>query len=412
MQRERFDFPAREGHMLAARLDLPDGPIRAYALFAHCFTCGKDIHVAARVAAALALRGIATVRFDFTGLGGSGGDFANTHFSSNIADLASAVAFMRETGRAPQLLIGHSLGGAAVLAVAEHAPEARAVAVVGAPYDVSHVIHQFGDDANRIEADGEAVVNLAGRPFTIRREFLEDAKMHDQKARIAHLNRALLVLHSPQDRVVDIDNARRIFEAARHPKSFVSLENADHLLTRAEDAEYVAEVIAGWSARYLPAIAPAPQPAAPPPGEVTVEETGRGRLDQSVVTAEGGAFLADEPERLGGGGRGPTPYDLVLAGLGACTSMTLRLYAERKGLPLETVRVRLRHRRDHRADCAGGDACPPMEAIEREITLQGPLDAPMRARLMEIADKCPVHRTLEAGVKVITAESLESVGLN
>ena len=219
----------------------------------------------------------------------------------------------------------------------------------------------------------------------------------------AHLDRALLVLHSPKDAVVDVDNARRIFEAAKHPKSFVSLDGADHLLTRPEDAEYAAEVIAGWSARYLPMREPAAATAAPPAGEVVVEETGGGRFEQRVTTSEGGALLADEPVRVGGAGAGPTPYDLLLAALGACTSMTLRLYAERKGLPLDRVHVRLSHTRDHRADCEPGADCPPLEAIRREITLDGALDGEQRARLLEIADKCPVHRTLEHGVKVITS---------
>lgn len=255
---ERFDFPNRDGAVLAARLDLPAGPIRAHALFAHCFTCGKDIHVAARIARALASRGIATVRFDFTGLGGSGGDFANTHFSSNLDDLQAAIAHMRAQGRAPALLVGHSLGGPAVLAAARHAPEARAVAVIGAPFDVGHVVHQFQAQAGAIRAAGEAVVNLAGRPFTIRAAFLDDVTMHDLKAQIERLDRALLVLHAPTDNIVGIDNARDIFQAARHPKSFVALDGADHLLTNPRDAEYAADIIAAWSARYLPGTKPTP----------------------------------------------------------------------------------------------------------------------------------------------------------
>ena len=253
---ERFEFPSAEGHPLAARLDLPDGPARAYALFAHCFTCGKDIHVAARIAAALAQRGIATVRFDFTGLGGSGGDFANSDFSSNIADLKAALAHMRARGRPASLIIGHSLGGAAVLAVAGEAPEIRAVAVIGAPFDVAHIVDQFADRLGEIEAAGEATVNLAGRPFTIRRSFIEDARAQDQKQRIAHLGRPLMVLHSPIDQIVNVDNAREIFTAARHPKSFVSLNDADHLLSRAEDARYVASLISAWAQPHLTAPLP------------------------------------------------------------------------------------------------------------------------------------------------------------
>ena len=401
---ERFDFPSAEGHRLAARLDLPAEPARAYALFAHCFTCGKDIHVAARIAAALAQRGIATVRFDFTGLGGSGGDFANTDFSSNTADLKAALAHMRDTGRAASLLIGHSFGGAAVLAVAGEAPEVRAVAVIAAPYDTAHIVDHFRDKVSEILSQGEAAVNLAGRPFTIRRGFLDDVRTQDQHQRIQHLGRPLLVLHSPVDQVVDVDNARQIFTAARHPKSYVSLDDADHLLTRPADAEYAAALIAQWAARYLPATAPIPAAEPAEPGLVVVEETGHGRLEQ-IVTAGSHRYLADEPVAVGGGDTGPGPYDFLLSALGACTSMTLRLYAERKQLPLERIRVALRHRRVHVEDCAGCEGKDmKLEVIEREITLTGDLDLPTHARLMEIADKCPVHRTLTSKIDIRTVE--------
>ena len=396
---ERFDFPSAEGHRLAARLDLPAGPVRAYALFAHCFTCGKDIHVAARIAAALAARGIATVRFDFTGLGGSGGDFANTDFSSNAADLKAALAHMRTTGRPASLLIGHSFGGAAVLAVAGEAPEVQAVAVIAAPYDTAHIVDRFRDQVGTIEARGEAAVNLAGRPFTIRRSFLDDVRAQDQHQRIQHLGRPLMVLHSPVDQIVDVDNARQIFTAARHPKSFVSLDDADHLLTRPADAEYAAALIAQWAARYLPEAAAA-EPAEP--GLVVVEETRDGPLEQ-IVTAGSHRYLADEPVTVGGRDGGPGPYDFLLSALGACTSMTLRLYADRKQFPLERVRVALRHRRIHAEDCADCETKDmKLEVIDREITLTGELDAPTRARLMEIADKCPVHRTLMSKIEIRT----------
>jgi putative redox protein len=406
MSVERFEFPSAEGHPLAARLDLPAGPVRAYALFAHCFTCGKDIHVAARIAAALAARGIATVRFDFTGLGGSGGDFANTNFSSNIADLLAALGHMRETGRPASLLIGHSLGGAAVLAVAGKAPEVRAVATIAAPYEASHIIDQFGDRVGEIESAGEATVNLAGRPFTIRRSFLDDVRAQDQEERIRHLDRPLLVMHSPIDQVVDVDNARAIFAAARHPKSFISLDHADHLLTRLADAQYVAGLIAEWASRYLPEAAPIPAVAGEP-GLVVVEETRRGALEQQV-TAGTHRFLADEPVAVGGGDTGPGPYDFLLAALGSCTAMTLRLYAERKQLPLDRVRVALRHRRVHAEDCAGCEAKDTkLEVIDREITLVGDLDPAFRTRLMEIADRCPVHRTLTSKIDIRTVERTE-----
>lgn len=401
MRSERFTFQGGGGDVLAARLDRPDGPVRAWALFAHCFTCGKDINVAGRIAAALARCGIATVRFDFTGLGGSGGDFANTHFSSNVADLKAAVAHMRVTGRAPSLLIGHSLGGAAVLAVAGDAPEVKAVATIAAPFDVGHVAEQFAEHHAEIEKVGEATVNLAGRPFTIRRAFLEDVRSQDQGERIAGLRRALLVLHAPGDRVVAVDDARLIFQTARHPKSFISLDDADHLLSRPEDAEYAAGLIAGWSSRYLPV--QATEPAAPvDPDAVVVMSSGGGAFEQRVAVGRH-RFTADEPETVPGGmDAGPDPYGLLLASLGACTSMTMRMYAERKGLPLESVRIELRHRRDHAADCEGCEGDARVETVERVITLGGPLDGAARAALLRIADRCPVHRTLEGGVRVLT----------
>ncbi|HYZ31109.1 MAG TPA: bifunctional alpha/beta hydrolase/OsmC family protein [Crenalkalicoccus sp.] len=405
MRTERFDFPGGGGERLAARLDLPDGTPRAYALFAHCFTCGKDVNAAARLSAALAAEGIATLRFDFTGLGGSEGEFANTGFASNLADLLAAAAHLRGTGRAPALLIGHSLGGAAVLAVAAEIPEARAVATIGAPFEVAHVLRHFAARVPEVEAQGEAVVDLAGRPFRIRRSFVEEARAADLAPRIAALSRALLVMHAPQDSVVGIENARAIFEAARHPKSFVALDGADHLLSRPADAAYAARVLAAWASRYLPApAADAPSPL-PEEGLVTVEETGAGRFQQAVTIGPHHS-LADEPAAVGGLGTGPAPYDLLLASLGACTAMTLRLYAAQKGLPLEHVRVALRHGKIHAADCADCETQEgKVDEISREITLEGELTEAERARLMEMADRCPVHRTLHGEIKIRTREA-------
>ena len=400
MRSERFDFPGGGGHRLAARLDLPDGAPRAHALFAHCFTCGKDVNAAARLAAALAAEGIATLRFDFTGLGGSEGEFANTGFASNVADLVAAADHMRAAGRAPALLVGHSLGGTAVLAAAAHIPESRAVATVGAPFEVGHVLEQFAARVPEVEARGEAVVDLAGRPFAIRRAFVEEARAQEQAPRIAALGRALLVMHAPADGVVGVDNARAIFEAARHPKSFVALDGADHLLSRREDAAYAARVLAAWASRFLPV--PEAAPAAEE-GLVLVEETRAGRFQQAV-TAGRHRLLADEPSAVGGLGSGPSPYDLLLASLGACTAMTVRLYAERKGLELRRVGVALRHRKIHAADCAECETREgKLDEITREIRLEGDLGAEGRARLLEIADRCPVHRTLRSEVRVLTA---------
>jgi uncharacterized OsmC-like protein/fermentation-respiration switch protein FrsA (DUF1100 family) len=402
MRSERFDFPGGVGHRLAARLDLPDGAPRAHALFAHCFTCGKDVNVASRLAAALVGEGIATLRFDFTGLGGSDGEFANTGFASNVADLLAAAGHMRDLGRAPAILIGHSLGGAAVLAAAHDIPEARAVATIGAPFEVGHVLRQFAEHVPEVEARGEAQVNLAGRPFTIRRDFVEEARGQNLAPRITALHRALLVMHAPLDNVVGIDNARAIYDAARHPKSFLSLDGADHLLSRREDAAYAARVLAAWASRYVPAAQEEAMPVAlaAEEGLVLVEETGAGRFQQAVTVGRH-RFMADEPASVGGLGSGPAPYDLLLASLGACTAMTIRLYAERKGIPLRRVRVALRHDKIHAADCAECETREgKVDEITKEIAFEGELTPGQRSRLLEIADRCPVHRTLHSEIRI------------
>ncbi len=402
MPAQPFDFPNAEGLRLAGLIDLPAGETRAYALFAHCFTCGKDVHAAKRIAQGLTALGIAVLRFDFTGLGSSEGEFANTTFSSNVADLVAAADHLRRVKRAPALLIGHSLGGAAVLAAASAVPEARAVVTIAAPSDPAHVAGLFEDARAEIEARGEVEVKLAGRPFRIRRAFLDDVAEQQLSGRINALHKALLIFHSPTDDIVGIDNASRIFAAARHPKSFVSLAGADHLLSRRSDAAYVANVIAAWAERYLD-MAPQAAHAQEGAGVVIVRETGQGRFQQEI-TAGAHRFLADEPVDAGGADSGPNPYDLLLAALGACTAMTLRLYAERKALRLDRVAVRLRHAKVHAADC---ESCESKDAkvdrIERGIVLEGELDAQERARLLEIADKCPIHRTLTAGVDIATS---------
>ncbi|MEQ8357698.1 MAG: bifunctional alpha/beta hydrolase/OsmC family protein [Kiloniellaceae bacterium] len=398
---EKVTFVGAAGESLAARLDLPQGRPRAYALFAHCFTCNKDVFAAARIAAGLAAQGIAVLRFDFTGLGASEGDFANTNFSSNVGDLVRAADFLRETYEAPKLLIGHSLGGAAVLAAAGQVPEAVAVATIGAPADPAHVAEHFTGARPEIEAAGEAEVLLVGRPFRIKKQFLEDIEKQKLEPAIAGLKKALMVFHAPHDATVGIDNAGRIFMAAKHPKSFVSLDDADHLLSRKADAVYVAEVLAAWAGRYLGGAAAAPELRAKP-GEVVVEETGEGKFTQRIAAGPH-ALRADEPADYGGLDSGPSPYDLVLAGLGACTAMTLRLYAERKGLGLEQTRVRLKHDKIHATDCANCETkAGKIDRIERVIDLRGDLSAEERKRLLEIADKCPVHRTLESEVLVET----------
>lgn len=406
---EKVTFLGADGKSrLAARLDLPAGEPHAYALFAHCFTCGRNVFAAARIADQLTARGFAVLRFDFTGIGASEGEFANTNFSSNVGDLIAAASWLRNTRAAPRLLIGHSLGGTAVLAATAEIPEALAVCTIAAPAEPTQVVRLFQPALPEIEQRGEAEVLLAGRPFRIKKQFLEDIETQRLSHTIANLRRALLVFHGPRDDTVSIDNATRIFTAAKHPKSFVSLDDADHMLSRREDAIYVASVAAAWAARYLgtdadESLAQSPEVTAPD-GAVRVAEAGGSSKFAQVVSVGGRHLLmADEPASYGGADTGPNPYDYLLVALGACTSMTVRMYAEHKQLPLERVAVTLRHAKIHATDC---EDCEMKEGrvdrIDREIEITGALDATTRDKLLEIADKCPVHRTLHSEVSIVT----------
>jgi putative redox protein len=404
---EKLTFPGSQDASLAGRLELPEGEPRAFALFAHCFTCTKDIFAAGRIAEGLARHGIAVLRFDFTGLGASEGDFAHTNFTSNVDDLVKAADFLRDHYMAPKILIGHSLGGAAVLAAAHRLPAAVAVATIAAPADPAHVAHLFTDKRAEIEAKGEAEVLLAGRPFRIKKQFLDDVANQNSAEKLARLGKALLIFHAPRDQIVGIENAGAIFQAAKHPKSFVSLDDADHLLTRRADAIYVADVLAAWADRYIgESPKRLPEPMAPEEGTVVVSERGadaaRGisRLAQEILVGHH-RLTADEPTEAGGSDLGPNPYDLLLAALGACTSMTLRLYADHKQWPLERTTVRLSHQKIHATDCADCETREgKIDRIEREISIVGPLDAQQRQRLLEIAEKCPVHRTMHSEIKI------------
>ena len=401
----KLTFDGAHGAKLAARLDLPSGAVRAYALFAHCFTCSKDLIAARKIAEALTLQGIGVLRFDFTGLGGSGGDFASTNFTSNLDDLGRAVEFLRAEYDAPKLLIGHSLGGAAILAMAERVPEATAVATIGAPADIGHVTHNFADHLEEIKTKGAAEVSLGGRPFVIKRQFVDDLGKHDIAQATREMGKALLVLHAPRDETVGIENAGKIFDAAKHPKSFVSLDDADHLLREPADASYVASVIAAWAGRYLPRDAETP---VKPSDGVVVRETGQGKF-QCMVMAGHHRMMADEPENVGGLDSGPSPYDFLSAALGSCTVMTVRMYADHKNIALDAVRAEILHDKIHADDCAecndahrqkGGK----IDRFERRLTFIGDLDADTRAKLLAIANKCPVHRTLEATSLIETNE--------
>lgn len=397
IQISKISFPGAFGGELAACLERPEGEPRAYALFAHCLSCSNDVHAATQISRALAGRGIAVLRFDFTGLGNSEGDFANISFSSNVEDLIKAADHLREHFRAPSILIGHSLGGAAALVAAEQIEEVRAIATIGAPSDAS------GLRLQRIEAEGEVSVAIADRRFRVRKQFLEDINEQQLEAVIARLRKALLIMHSPRDEIVDIAHARRIYEAALHPKSFVSLDDADHLLTRWRDADYVAGVLSAWSARYV-AIESGPMRHADAtglaPGEVRVHETGEGRYAQLIAVGNH-RLRADEPVSDGGNDSGPSPYDLLLASLGACTTMTLRMYAEHKGIDLRRASVDLSHRKIHARDCADCETRDGrIDHIERVIRIEGDLTEAQRQRMLEIADRCPVHRTLRSEIKI------------
>lgn len=400
MSIERFTFPGHSGDDLAARLDMPEGPHLATALFAHCFTCGKDITAARRIAARLAAMGIAVLRFDFTGLGHSGGEFANTTFSSNVDDLIRAAGHLAERDMAPSLMIGHSLGGAAVLKAAGQIDSVKAVVTIGAPFDPAHVTHNFGDALDVIAENGKAEVALAGRPFIVSKDFVEDVSAAALKPAISSLRKALLVMHAPRDTTVGVENATQIFLAAKHPKSFVTLDDADHLISRPEDAECAADVISAWAGRYLDLRPPAPPPGAPE-GIVRVSEADRNGFLQDVNSGPFHHTVADEPLAYGGTNRGMSPYGFLSAGLGACTSMTIRMYARRKGWPLTHVSVDVSHDKVHAQDAETSKEVR-IDSFRREIRLEGDLDQEQRQRLMEIADKCPVHRTLEAGAKVET----------
>lgn len=394
MRTERISFTGATGAILAARLDRPEGPVRAAAVLAHCFTCSKDIAAARRISGRLAALGIAVLRFDFTGLGHSGGEFANTNFSSNVGDLLAATRWMAGQGLAPQLLIGHSLGGAAVLKAAPQVPGLRAVVSIGAPSDPAHVAHNFGGKLEEIRAKGEAVVTLAGRDLTIRRQFLDDISATSLSDALPRLGAALLVLHAPRDNVVGIENAQAIFVAAKHPKSFVSLDDADHLLTREADAEYVADLISSWSSRYLD-LAPEPVRPGAPEGVVRVAEAEASGFRQDITVNNRHQLVADEPVEMGGTDLGPSPYQLLSAALGACTAMTIRLYARRKAMPLAHVACDVTHDRCHTEDCEGCDKSQSkVDVFSRTIHLRGDLTEDQRAALLAIADKCPVHKTL------------------
>ncbi len=398
---DRVEFTGALGETLAARLELPAGPPLGHALFAHCFSCSKDIHAAQRVARRLTEHGFAVLRFDFTGLGHSEGDFANTNFSSNIADLVAAADWLRDNHEAPGLLIGHSLGGAAVIAAAPQIAEVKAVATLGAPADADHVRHQFIDQIDEIEANGEAEVRLGGHPFTIKKQFLDDIEGQSLDDIVRSLKVALLIGHAPTDEIVGIENATRLFVAAKHPKNFISLDGADHLLTRREDADHAADIIGSWAARYAHTRHhPEPPKVETAERAAVVSETGLGKF-HSQVRAGQHLLTADEPAKVGGDDGGPSPYQLLSASLAACTTMTLRMYAEFKGYELGRITTRVVHEKD-------GEGKDAHDVFHRQISTTADIDETLSERILEIANKCPVHRTLERSSEITTRHAKKS----
>ncbi len=401
---KRVTFTGSDGNELSAKLDLPDATPKAYAIFAHCFTCSKDINATTRIAKELAGQSIAVLRFDFSGLGAREGEFAATNFSSNIEDLLAAADYLRENYAAPQVIIGHSLGGAAAISAAAKIPEATAIVTIGAPADISHVTANFGDKIAEIQFEGEAEVKLAGREFSIRKQFLDDLKKTSVKERAKNLKKALLILHSPVDTTVGIANAQEIFIAARHPKSFVSLDKADHLLSKREDASFAGTMIAAWSSRYIVSEQTAEEEAHST--GVSVVETGKGKF-HNIAHAGSHSIVADEPKSIGGLDEGPTPYDFLSIALGACTNMTMRMYADFKKIDVGKISVQVDHKKIHAKDCMdcseekrqGGGK---IDVFERVINIEGLDDPDLQKKLLIIADKCPVHRTLEHSAKVLT----------
>ena len=396
MPTQRIEFGNPSGHQLAGMLDLPGTRPVAFALFAHCFTCSKNLKAAGNISAALNAAGIAVLRFDFTGLGQSDGDFADTNFSSNVDDLLAAAAFLEENYSAPSILVGHSLGGTAVLQAAPGIPSAAAVATIGSPSEARHVAHLLEDSREELREKGEAVVNLGGRPFRMKQQFVEDLEHHEIQPSIASLRKALLIMHAPLDSIVEVENASELFLAAKHPKSFISLDDADHLLSRDQDSLYAGKVLAAWASRYLPDIEPAAADAEQPVTATTYK--GGFRTDIVFPNAR---IVADEPASVGGSNLGPTPYGLLSAALASCTTMTLQMYAKHKRLDLQSATVRIEHDKIHASDCADCESTDgKIDEFRRTIELEGKLTDEQRQRMLEIADRCPVHRTLHSEVKV------------
>lgn len=398
MPRKNVAFENKNGQVLSGILDTPAQPAVAYALFAHCFTCSKNLKAATNIARALNDESIAVLRFDFTGLGQSEGEFANTNFSSNVSDLLAAVEYLDREFESPSILVGHSLGGTAVLQAASEVSSAVAVATIGSPSEPTHVAKMLSGSEDLLRERGEATVSLGGRPFLMKQQFLDDLERQDLPSSVGGLRKALLIMHAPLDNIVEIDNASALFAAAKHPKSFVSLDNADHLLSRETDSRYAGQVLAAWASRYLPDVSAGPALEAGA-GQVVA----RTRLDGFRTEVQLGvhSLIADEPRSVGGTDLGPTPYDLLSAALATCTSMTLRMYANHKKIDLVSATVAVEHDKVHAEDCEDCESTDgKIDEFRRTISLDGDLSNSQRQRMLEIADRCPVHRTLHNETKI------------
>ena len=401
MYSEKVSFEGSLGQTISGRLEHPVGRFGGWAIFAHCFTCSKQSRAAVALSRELAQHGIGVLRFDFTGIGESEGEFADTDFSSNVADIHAAAAWMAGQGRPVSLLLGHSLGGTASIVAASGIGTLKALVTIAAPAEAAHVISQFGDGGERAEAEGSAEVKLGGRPFTITKALLEDLRKAQVGQSISRLRLPLLILHAPGDKEVSVDHATALFMEARHPKSFVSLDDATHFLDRDEDTDFAASVIAGWAERY---VTPDADEGDDFKGDgVLVRETqGVGPYQNEVLT-RGFRQIIDEPRRLGGSDTGPDPYSMLSAALGGCTSITLRMYADRKGWPVDHISVAVDHKREHADDCTDCGEADKVDTFTRAVSIEGAVDDDQLARLLEIADRCPVHRTLESGSRVRSA---------
>ncbi len=401
-------FLNQQGIQLSGYIHSPDvGKPIAFAVFAHCFTCTKSSKAAKHIADALLAKGIGVLRFDFTGLGNSEGMFENTHFSSNVSDIVAAANYLQAHYKAPEILIGHSLGGTAVLAACKHIPSAKAVATIGSPADAEHILHLFGEQLNQIEEQGEAEVSIRGRPFTIKNTFIEDVSQQAIREDLRSLRKALLVMHSPLDEIVSIDQASEIFTNAKHPKSFITLDNADHLLSNTADSHYAADVLAAWASRYLDSTDSADIKDKNFPGfEKGVTKVIAPNADGFLCTVNtnGHLLLADEPLKLGGSNLGAAPFDLLSSALGVCTAMTLNMYARHKQLAVDTVKVSIKHQKVSASECESCETgTGKIDRFERSISITGDITDAQRERMMQIADRCPVHKTLHSEIEVITS---------